>query len=152
MRYLARKKDISNIKQQEGEVLYYAWERTKLLLKRCPSHKFSEMDIMQAFTKALKSDTQMLLDSYVEGTMKIKIVDEVRELIDNMYLNEYGAHTEEKVAPKKKGMIDINMQDALLASNKLLNIQLETLTKRLEAREVCHTLKPHMHYLIINQR
>jgi len=74
--------------------------------------------------------------------MKVKTADEVRELIDNMYLNEYGANIEEKASPKKKGMIDINTQDALLASNKLLSIQLETLTKRLEAREVCNTLKP----------
>lgn len=84
MRYLARKKDISNIKQQEGEVLYYAWERTKLLLKRCPSHKFSEMDIMQAFTMGLKPDIRMLLDASRGGTMKIKTDDEVRALIDNI--------------------------------------------------------------------
>jgi len=35
-------------------------------------------------------------------------------------------------------MIDLNTQDALLASNKLLNIQLETIEKRLEAREVAY--------------
>jgi len=33
-------------------------------------------------------------------------------------------------------MIDLNTQDALISSDKLLNIQLETITKRLEAREV----------------
>ena len=38
-KYLARKKEISSFKQQEGEVLYDAWERFKLLLKRCPGHK-----------------------------------------------------------------------------------------------------------------
>jgi hypothetical protein len=47
-KYLARKKDISRCKQQEGEVIYDAWERFKLLLKRCLSHKLLEMDIMQA--------------------------------------------------------------------------------------------------------
>jgi len=34
--------------------------------------------------------------------------------------------------------VDLNTQDALLARNKLLIIQLETLAKRLEAREVAH--------------
>jgi len=62
--------------------------------------------------------------------VKIKTVVEVREMIDNMSLNEYQEQTEEKA------MIDLNTQDALLASTKLLSIQLETVTKRLEAREV----------------
>ncbi|AET02979.1 hypothetical protein MTR_8g060460 [Medicago truncatula] len=69
--------------------------------------------------------------------MKIKTADEVRELIDNISLNEYHADTEEEeAAPKKNGMIDLNTQDALLASNKVFNIQLHTLSKRLDAREV----------------
>jgi len=50
-------------KQQDGEVLYDAWERFKLLLKRYPGHKFSEMDIIQAFTTGLKPETRMLLDA-----------------------------------------------------------------------------------------
>jgi len=35
-------------------------------------------------------------------------------------------------------MIDLNTRDALLASNKLLSIQLDIIAKRLEAREVAH--------------
>jgi len=88
-RYLARKNEISNFKQQEGEVPYYFRERLKLLLSRCPSHKMSKLDIMQAFMMGLKPDIQMLLDASVGGTMKIKTTDELQELIDNMSLNEY---------------------------------------------------------------
>ena len=88
-KYLTRKKEISNFKQQEGEVLYDAWERFKLPLKRCLGHKLSETDVMQAFTTGLKSDTRMLLDAYAGGTMKINTADEVRTLIDDMSLNEY---------------------------------------------------------------
>ncbi|AES87383.1 hypothetical protein MTR_4g026370 [Medicago truncatula] len=69
------------------------------------------MDIMQAFTTGLKSDSRMLLNAYARGTMKIKTSNEVRELIDNMSLSEYRAHTEEKAATKKKGMIDLNTHD-----------------------------------------
>jgi len=104
-----------------------------------PTAKYLEvikMDIMQAFTTGLKLDTLMLLDAFAGGTMKIKTVVEVQEKIDNMSLNEYRGHTEEEATPKKKGMIVLKTQDALLASNKLLSIQLETLAKRLEAREV----------------
>jgi hypothetical protein len=92
------------------------------------------MDIMQAFTTGLKSDTQRC----PRGTMKIKTTDKVRALIDNMSLNEHRGHTEEEATPRKKDMIDLNTQDALLATNKLLSIQLETIAKRLEALEVAH--------------
>jgi hypothetical protein len=88
-KYLARKKEISSFKQQEGEVFYDAWERLELLLKRCPGHKMSEMDIMQAFTTGQKPDTRMLLDASAGGTVKIKTADEVCVLIDSMSLNEY---------------------------------------------------------------
>ena len=77
----------------------------------------------------------MLLDAFAGGTIKVKTTDEVRELIDNMSLNEYRGQHEEEATPRKKGMIDLNTQDALLVSNKLLSIQLETTSKRLEARE-----------------
>jgi len=78
----------------------------------------------------------MLLDVYAEGTKKIKTTDEVREMIENMSLNEYRAHTKEGSAPKKKGMLDLNTKDALLASKKLLNIQLETMAKRLASKKL----------------
>jgi hypothetical protein len=55
-----------------------------------------------------------------------------------MSLNEYRGHTKEEATPRKKGMIDLNTQDALLASIKLLIIQLETIVKRLEAHEVAN--------------
>jgi len=100
---LARKKEISSFKQQESEVVYDAWEKFKLLFKMCLGHKFSDMDIMQAFTTRLKPDTWMLPDASAGGTIKIKTVEEVRELIDNMSLNEYRAHTDEEASPKKKG-------------------------------------------------
>jgi len=34
--------------------------------------------------------------------MKIETTDEVKELIKNMFLNEYCPHTKDDVAPKKK--------------------------------------------------
>jgi len=80
----------------------------------------------------------MLLDASAGGTTKIKTTDEVRELIDNMSLNEYLGHIEEEATPRKNGLIDQNTQDDLLARNKLLSIQLETIAKRLEVREVGH--------------
>lgn len=73
----------------------------------------------------------MLLDASAKGTMKIKSADEVREVFDNMSLNEYSAHVDDESTPKKKGMMDFNTQNVLLASNKLLSIQLEAIAKKL---------------------
>jgi len=42
---------------------------------------------MPAFTTGLILETQMLLDASAGGTMKIKTIVEVQELIDNMSLN-----------------------------------------------------------------
>lgn len=47
-----------------------------------------------------------------------------------MYLNEYHAHINKVAALKKKGMIDLNTQDVLFSSNKLLSLQLETTEKK----------------------
>lgn len=55
-----------------------------------------------------------------QGTMKIKTADEDRELVYNMSSNEYPLHTEKEIAPRKKGMIDLNTHDALLVCNKPL--------------------------------
>jgi len=127
-KYLASKKEISTIKKQEGEVLSDAWERFKIFLKRCLGHTFSYMDILQAFFTGLRPYTRMLLDVSAGGTMKIQ------ELNDNMSLNQCRAHTDEEASSKKKCMININTEDDLLASNKVLSLQPETIAKNLEAR------------------
>jgi len=44
----------------------------------------------------------MWLDASAGGTVMIKTVDEVRELIDNMSLNEYRAHTDDEDVSKNK--------------------------------------------------
>lgn len=56
-------------------------------------------------------------------------------MIDSLFLYEYHAHNEEEGASKKKGMIYLKTLISVLASKKLLNIQQETIAKRLEAKE-----------------
>jgi hypothetical protein len=43
-KYLENRKEIVGFQQEDGKNLYDAWERYKLLLKRCPGHKFSKME------------------------------------------------------------------------------------------------------------
>jgi len=58
--------------QEDNENLYDAWERYKLLLKRCPRHNFSEQEVTFIFTNDLKTQTRIMLDASTGGSMKNK--------------------------------------------------------------------------------
>jgi len=49
-KFWEKKHEITKFKQGENETLYDAWERFKLLLKRCPTHDLSEKVQLQVFT------------------------------------------------------------------------------------------------------
>ena len=51
----------------------------------------------------------------------------------------------------KKGVIDIGTHDALLTCNKILSIQLETISKKLEAKEMVQLLWNGLMYGIRKQ-
>lgn len=54
----------------------------------------------------------MLLDASVRGTMRNKIQDELREVIEKMCQNEYD--TQSYRATKKKGMVELDTQTSIL--------------------------------------
>jgi len=76
------------------------------------------MEVTLIFTNVLKTQTRTLLDDSAGGSMKNKIAAEIKELIENMSLNEY------------------RPQDALLGSHKLLSDKIEAIAKKLEEEEV----------------
>jgi hypothetical protein len=88
--------EISNFKQGENESLYDAWERFKLLLKRCPNHEFTEKQYLQIFTEGVTPNTRMFLDASAGGSLKCKTDHEVQALIENMAGNEYRAEAKKK--------------------------------------------------------
>jgi hypothetical protein len=63
---------LRGVQQEDRENHYDAWERYKLVLKRSPSHKFSKMEVTLIFTNGLKTQTRLLLDASVGGSMKNK--------------------------------------------------------------------------------
>jgi hypothetical protein len=68
--------------------------------------------------------------------MKNKTAVEIRELIDNMSLNEYHPKIENIGVLKKQRVLRLEIHDALLERNKLLSDKIDALAKRLEAQEV----------------
>ncbi|KAK2436917.1 hypothetical protein QL285_021877 [Trifolium repens] len=120
--FLARRADITGFEQGETESLYEAYERFKMLLRKCPNHCLDNMEQMQIFIRGLRMQSRMLIDASAGGTIKNKNEDEVRQLVENMCLNEYRSKSERD--PKKKGMIEVSTHTALLAQIELLNKQL----------------------------
>lgn len=106
-KYLEKRKEIVGFQQEGGINLYDAWERYKLLLKCCPRNKFSKMEITLTFTDGQKTTTCMLLDASTGGTMKNKFAAKIRELIDNMSLNEYRPQSENRDVVKKQGVLSL---------------------------------------------
>ncbi|GAU10391.1 hypothetical protein TSUD_422810, partial [Trifolium subterraneum] len=61
--FLARRADITGFEQGESESLYEAYERFKLLLRKCPNHSLDNMEQMQMFIRGLRMQSRMLIDA-----------------------------------------------------------------------------------------
>jgi len=70
-----------------------------------------------------------MLDASVGGSIKWKTLEEAYELIENMATNDNEAYIK-RVHSQKKGILELQSQDALLAQNKIMTQQLETLMKK----------------------
>ncbi|MCH84281.1 hypothetical protein A2U01_0005112 [Trifolium medium] len=129
-KFLEKKAEITNFEQGDSESLYDAWERFKLLLKKCPDHGVDNLAQMQYFTQGLRAQTRMLLDVSAGGSMYKKDANEAKELVEVMAHNEYRI-LNDRGAKNKPDMIELDTQTALLVQSKLMNIQMETLFKHL---------------------
>jgi len=128
-KYLDKKQEIANFRQGESELLYDAWERFNLLLKRCPDHEFSDKQYLQVFTEGLTHNNKMFLDALARGSLRVKIDHEVQTLIENMAHNEYCSDAEKK----KRGVFGVSDTTSILANQEAMNKQIKTLTKELHA-------------------
>jgi len=120
-----KKHQITNFKQGENETLYDAWERFKLLLKRCLTHDLSEKVQLQVFTEGLSQHHKMLLDASAGGSMRVKIDHEVQTLIENMTQNQNRAAADKG----KRGVFGVSEGSAIVANQTTINKKLETVTK-----------------------
>ncbi|XP_047174851.1 uncharacterized protein LOC124842423 [Vigna umbellata] len=111
------KQEISFFQQEPEESLSQTWERFKGLLRKTPIHGF---DI----------PTQFMLDASAGGNIRWKAPDEAHEIIKNMASSDNDVQSE-RVQTQKKGMFELKSQDALLAQNKIMTQQLESVMKNL---------------------
>jgi len=60
-----------------------------------------------------------MLDASAEGSIKWKMLEEAYELIENMTANDNESYTK-RAHSQKKGILELQSQDALLAQNKIM--------------------------------
>ena len=117
--------EINCFQQKEGETLLEALGRYKELLRKCPQHGISEIQQVSIFYNGVKPSTRMLIDASAGGSLSTKTAEEAMELIEVMASNE--CLVSERGMPKR-GVMELNLQDAFLAQSKLMTQALEKLT------------------------
>jgi len=108
-----------------------ALERFHSLLRKTPTHEFSEPIQLNIFIDGLRPQSKKLLDASTGGKINLKTPKEAMELTENMAASDHTILRDQTHIPTKRSLLELSSQDALLAQNKLLSKKLETLTKTL---------------------
>jgi len=106
-------------------------ERFRGLLRRTPTHGFSEPIQLNMFIDGLRPQTKQLLDASTGGKITLKTLEEANELIENMLVSNHAILRDITHQPTKKSLLELSSHDALLAESKLLSKKLEILTETL---------------------
>jgi len=83
------------------------------------------------FLGGLQSHTKLMLDASAGGNIKWKTPKEAHEMIENMTSNDNEMQNEIATSQKKGGMLELQSPDAILAQNKIMTQQLESVMKKL---------------------
>ncbi|MCH81430.1 hypothetical protein A2U01_0002217 [Trifolium medium] len=108
-----------------------AYERFKLLMRKCPNHNISDMEQMQIFVAGMKMHHKMILDASTGGSIKNKTQAATKELVEQMCQNEYNM-SQDKVT-KSGGKFEVNREIALKVEIELLKKQLSEAKKEVKS-------------------
>ena len=86
-RTAAIRKEISGIRQLQGETLYEYWERFNKLCATCPNHQINEQLLIQYFYEGLLPMERSMIDAASGGALMDKTPAAARYLISNMAEN-----------------------------------------------------------------
>ncbi|KAH1194092.1 hypothetical protein GmHk_19G054978 [Glycine max] len=123
--------EISSFHQYLDEPLSEALDRFHGLLRKTPTHGYSEPMQLNIFIDGLRPQSKQLLDASAGGKIKLKTPKEAMELIKNMAASDHAILRDRTNAPTKRSLLELTTQDATLAQNKLLSQQKEALTETL---------------------
>ena len=137
------KVEISSFHQHPDELLSEALDCFHGLLRKTPTHGFSESVQINIFIDGLRPHSKQLLDVSVGGKIKLKTPKEAMELIENMAASDHVILRDRAYTPTKKSLLELTSQDVMLAQNKLLAKTLETLTATLSnLSQQLHAVQP----------
>ena len=116
-------------KQGEDESLYTAWERFKILLKRCPIRGIDLTTHMDIFYHAMNYASKGIIDASCYGAFKRRNAEEAWQLIEDLSKCNYKALSEALGSSKRlkgNGLIGLDKMTAIEAKldavmNKLGN-------------------------------
>ena len=83
------KREISSFYQFPNESLSEALDRFRGLLRKTPTHGYSESVQLNIFIDGLRPQSKQLLDASVGGKNKLKTPEEAMELIENMAASDH---------------------------------------------------------------
>ena len=124
-----RRGEIIVFKQGEDESLYTAWERFKILLKRCPMHGIDLTTQMDIFYHAMNYASKGIIDASCCGAFKRRNAEEAWKLIEDLAKCNYKAPSEASGSSKRlkgNGLIGLDRMTSIEAKldavmNKLGN-------------------------------
>ena len=96
------KATISSLHQFPDESLSEALERFRGLLRKLPTHGFSESIQLNIFIDGLRPQSKQLLDSSVGGKIKLKTPEKAMELIENMTASDHAILRDRAHIPTKE--------------------------------------------------
>ena len=107
------KTTISSFHQFPDESLSEALERFRGLLRKIPTHRFSEPIQLNIFIDGLRPQSKQLLDASDGGKIKLKTPEEAMDLIENMAASDIAILRDRAHVPTKKSLLELTSQDAL---------------------------------------
>jgi len=106
---------ISSFYQFPDESLSEVLERFRSLLRKTPTHGFSEPIQLNIFINGLRLQFMQLLDTSAGGKIKLKTPEEAMELIENMVASDHAILHDRTHVLTKRSLLELSSQDALLA-------------------------------------
>jgi len=86
------------------------------LLRKTPTHGFSEPIQLNIFIDGLGPQSKQLLDATAGGKIKMKTPDEAMDLIESMDASDIAILRDRAHIPTKKSLLELTSQNALQAS------------------------------------
>lgn len=101
------------------------------MLRKFSSHGFDDITRLHIFHNILQAQPKLLLDVTIDGSLMSKSAEDVMPIIDRMTLNDHQVNYNRGASQWKAGILELGMNDAILAHNMLLSQTVEELTKQL---------------------